>query len=613
MMRFVKATYHPNIKAAEFIADDGRHLIRTGGSLQWRICNAGNLVSPIANGIPCPKSTKGYIGFAKTANSDHHFFIFPNYETGRAELKASLLRKYKEKTLSETIKVYAPKHDGNDTDSYIKNLSKMSGIEKDTKIKDLNDAQLNALMDSIEKLEGYHANADTRKEVWVNVSHIQATDGSRPLADEEIIVRVDGKETTLKSNAVGQFPPIVHGTGTAEIHHKTIDGDLRKVGELPVDKGQHWNLLTKVAEFFGTTAPVKAPDTPITKKQPLQYTVQPGDTLGKIAKRFKLSVEQIKKDNRLIKDMILPSQVLGINQPAPAFIAATSAKKAAPKAAASASTPQTKNTPKPKRFPTAENQTAAARSKEGAGEPLALIIPEDGVAPWMKYAIAEAKRLKGESEAEIEKDINYHQEIKGGLKSLVGTKNAWCAAFTNWCLMKAGYPIQNPKETGFVDWSAAKVRADGFRQLHGKKESKEQKYDDIPFVPNPLFIKIAKPVYGAIAVVTTPGKHARGQHVGFVYSSIDENHVCLLGGNQNDRVKFSPFNITPIPDRIVIKDKSKKTVKGRKDYLEFFLPSIYSNPDKNNTSALQVLDVEELNKSIGIEKKKVVGERETTR
>ncbi|HEY8100067.1 MAG TPA: LysM peptidoglycan-binding domain-containing protein [Burkholderiaceae bacterium] len=603
MTRFIKATYHPNIKAAEFIADDGRHLIRSGGSLQWRICNAGDLVSPVINGIPCPKKTKGYIGFAKAANSDHHFFIFPDYETGRAELKTSLQRKYKNKTLSETVKSYAPKHDGNDSDKYVNDLSKMSGVDKNTKIKDLSDTQLSSLMDSIERLEGYHADADTRKEIWLQVSHIQATDGTRPLANEEIVVRMDGKETTLKSNAIGKFPPIVHGTGPAEIHHKTIDGDLKKVGELPADKGQHWSLITKVAEFFGTTAPVKAPDNLITKKQPLHYTVQSGDTLNKIATRLKTNVAQIKKDNHLTKDTILPGQVLGINQPAPVSLGATPAKKATPKSAPSVAEAGavSANAFKPKRIPTLENQTTFARSKEGAGEPLALITPEDGVAPWMKYALAEAKRFHGSPEQEIEKDINYHKEIKDSMKSMAGKDNAWCAAFANWCLMKAGYPIQNPKETGFVDWSAAKARADGFRQLHGKKESKGQKYDDIPFVPNPLFVKIDEPIYGAIAVITTPSNH--GEHVGFVYGRSAKDSVCVLGGNQSDMICFRGFTEKEVIRKTKVKTKTGKIVTAEKKskHLEFFIPASYFHAYEKMSKSLSNVNPDAANKTIGIE------------
>jgi len=56
-------------------------------------------------------------------------------------------------------------------------------VGENTKIGELTSKQLGAVMDGIEKIEGYHANAETRVEKWVTVSHIQATDGTRPIAN----------------------------------------------------------------------------------------------------------------------------------------------------------------------------------------------------------------------------------------------------------------------------------------------------------------------------------------------------------------------------------------------------------------------------------------------
>lgn len=56
-------------------------------------------------------------------------------------------------------------------------------------------------------LEGYENNADTRKEVWVPVSRINATEGARPIAGAELTLQSGGKQQTIKSNHVGQFHP----------------------------------------------------------------------------------------------------------------------------------------------------------------------------------------------------------------------------------------------------------------------------------------------------------------------------------------------------------------------------------------------------------------------
>jgi LysM repeat protein len=603
MTRFVKATYHSNVKAAEFIAEDGRHCIRSGGSLPWRTNNAGNLVSPLTNGVPTPKKTKGFIGFAQAGVSNHHFFIFPDYETGRGELKASLKRQYADKTLEETIKKYAPATDSNDTERYINDLSKMSGVDRGTKIKDINEEQLNAVMDGIEKIEGYHANADSRKETWVDVSHIQATDGTRPVAGEEIVVKSEGKETILKSNAVGKFPAIVHGKTPIEVHHKAPDGTLKKVGQLPVDKGQHFSLINSIAKFFGTSGPVKAPEDATKKKHPIAYTVQPGDNLGKIAVRFQTKTAKIKDDNHLVSDAIIPGQVLTIHGSSPMTAPpAAKPKKALPREAAAkreatADTAPAKPKPKPKPVATPETQTLPARSKEGAGEPLALFTPQEGVAPWMKYAVDEAMLRKGMQEWDLEKIINYHKEINDGLSSLVGSNNAWCAAFVNWCLMKSGYAIENPQSTGFVDRKAAKGRAHGFKEVRGAKSDEDQKTSEVAFVDNPLFNQIYEPLYGAIVLVANSSGH--GHHAGLVYAKIDEKRICILGGNQDQRIKVSPWKI-----------------KTKKEILLFFWPAAYKNPESNSAGALPEGTPDDLNKAFGIpveKKKKKKGAATSTR
>jgi hypothetical protein len=200
MNKLLKAIYHSEKEVAEFIAEDGRHLLRSGGTLPWRIFNSGDLVSPVnSHGEPNPKHTKNFIGFAHGRVSGNNFFIFPDYETGRAELKASLKRKYINLSIEDTIVKYAPNHENN-TEKYINDVCKVTGLSKDTKIKELDDAQLNQVMDAIELVEGFHNKADTRKETWVSVSQIQATDGKSPIAGEEIVVKSKGNEQVLKSN-----------------------------------------------------------------------------------------------------------------------------------------------------------------------------------------------------------------------------------------------------------------------------------------------------------------------------------------------------------------------------------------------------------------------------
>jgi hypothetical protein len=220
------------------------------------------------------------------------------------------------------------------------------------------------------------------------------------------------------------------------------------------------------------------------------------------------------------------------------------------------------------------------------GTPMALpvsappLAPLDPV-PWMKIAEAEARKFKGQDEAIIQKTTNYAKEVGTGQTTLVGNEHPWCAAFVNWCLMKANVPYENP---GFADHTAAKGRANGFYEVKGPKVVKGGDKGQ-PMVRNPLFVQLDEPVYGAIAMVANSSGH--GHHVGFVYSEPDTNDVVLLGGNQGSTINFSKDNIV--------------AGKGKKNHLLFFFPagepwSSKAAPALGNDSA------EVLNKKFGIAK-----------
>jgi hypothetical protein len=150
MPKLISATYHPNIEVAEFICDDGRHLLRHGGTLPWRINNPRDLTALLVDGAPAPKKAKGYIGFAST-RSGRTFLIFPDEDAGRAELKANLKRRHGEKTIPRAIPSYAPNRE-NDTEKYIADLLRTSGVPADKKINECSDAEIEKIIDSISEI-----------------------------------------------------------------------------------------------------------------------------------------------------------------------------------------------------------------------------------------------------------------------------------------------------------------------------------------------------------------------------------------------------------------------------------------------------------------------------
>lgn len=592
MPKLISATYHPNIEVAEFICEDGRHLLRSGGTLPWRINNPGDLTARMVNGVPAPKKAKGYIGFA-TTRSNRTFLIFPDEDSGREELKANLKRLHGERTISEAIPTYAPKNENN-TEKYTSDLLKTSGIPAHRKIGECTDAELEKIMNGISEIEGYHANTETRKETWVVVSRINATNGSQPLPDTEIILQKGGKEEKAKSDETGRFPPVIHPADNSAVHVKVMDPKTKEpviVGSIRGSAGKDFNLLAKFRKWKGVAGSEKINSSTAGKKKPMSYVVQPGDSLWKIAKLYRTSVDAIKDGNGLSSDRIYPGEVLLINgsgKVKPSDKLATPLVTTVETPIAPAIPPKRPRLPPPSEAPILSSiePSDLERSKEGAGKVLALINPVSGRAPWMAIAIAEAKLRYGKHEEVLEGEIDYHVEIGDGSKFL--TKMAWCAAFVNWCLLKAGYPIEN---VGFRDRRATMGRAHGFYEMDEKGK-----------IRNPLFVELDRPIYGAISVAAYRGGH--GYHVGFAYGKAGEGDLILLGGNQDDRIKFSPFNMSLVQTmKVASKDgREKEVVVKNSDYLRYFVPAIYYEKARKDLESpgLDAMNVDALNKVIGV-------------
>lgn len=534
MARFIAATYHANIKVAEFICDDGRHLLRSGGTLPWRLNNGGDLKSPLdEQGRPAPRKTKNYIGFAGVPSKDgtkvSHFFMFPDYEAGREQLKLCLQRLHGAKTIPVMAKAYAPSSE-NDTQKYADELLRETGLGAQRSIKDFSEAELNKLADAIEKLEGYHNEGTSRKEVWVPVSRITATDGAKPLADEEIVLRIDGKDTHVKTNAHGQVPPIVRPNGKkVEVLHKQASGETKPVGSIEGDKGGHFSLKVWFERVFAQARQDAPPADAQSRRVAFAYTVQPKDTLSTLAIRFETTVEKIKQDNGLHKDAIFVGQRLGIHGPLMAAATAPAIKRAAPKADPAA---------KGRAAPPASNGAKSARSQAGTGRPIALVRADQRLAPWMAVAFREAVTFAGKDEEEITKARNYHRLVTDGdraggrvvpkkgkdgkpllgkdgkpitktvfdgvFDSIDGNDRPWCASFVNYCLKEAGYPP-------------------------GRRHMSSYTFD----ADKDLFVKVAGPIYGAVRF----SKRSGGGHVCFVYGAAG-GKLVIVGGNQEDQICF---------------------------------------------------------------------------
>lgn len=475
MPKLIAATFDKPTLTVDYVADNGSHLLRSGGTIAWRFNNPGNI-------RPANTNASLRIGTGKTSSGE--FCIFPSYEIGRRAKKELLRRKYDQYTIPNAMEIYAPPSE-NDTEAYIDHIIKKTGLPRDKPLSSFTDAQIEFMMDAMESREGFNAKTDTRKEKWVQTTCLTLSDGARPIVGEEIKVKVDETEYITKTKAHGAIPPIVHLSEDSliEIFLKTLGGNWQSAYRFVTGQMSRQLIATRDQQKFrGTTgnrverlAPWGDSD-----QKHLIYVVQSGDNLTKIAKKFKTTVGDLRKYNQGIirGDLIFPGQRINIYGAAGAAIAQPAHTTSNLKAA--------------------ESTTPVVSRK---GQPLALVDPEQRQAPWMEVAIRETRQWAGASEATITKTDNYHKavSVSGELDTV-----PWCASFVNFVLKEAGFPYERSAGSQFPTWS--------------KK-----------------FAIIKNPVYGAL-IVWKKGKQG---HVAFVYGKDSvSGEIIALGGNQNDRITF---------------------------------------------------------------------------
>lgn len=478
MLNFIRAIYHPDLLTVEYIDANGDHLLRSGGTISWRFNNPGNL-------RPGSKYTL-HIGQGSTKNNGN-FLIFPTVEAGRIEKKNHLLRKHQNDSLEQMLKNYTPPTDNN-TDKYINFVQSKTAIDKTSKIGKLSEAELENLLQTLQLYEDYNVKAETRKEKWVHTTKITLSDGAKPKAGQEVTLKQGDNIQTFFTDEFGQLPAIAHLKleERFEIWAKNNTNESTKIDSFVLgEKSQSFTYFNE--HFFGlaSTRPhISSASSDKKIPEVFSYVIQPGDTLGIIANKFKTSASQLQTDNQISNpNKIFPGQrisIYGKNQ---------------------AETQLQEN-----QTLSSQVDTVPERSKQGQGQPLEVIPSDQKRAPWMEIALNEAKRFSGAKETDIQQDINYHTETGSTfLKSMSGTSNAWCASFVNWCLQEAGYK----------KWKNS-FRA---RAVIGDKN----------------FVQLDEPVYGAIALIGT-------HHACLVYGK-DKNsdYMICLGGNQSDQINFTVF------------------------------------------------------------------------
>ncbi|MDR3410413.1 MAG: LysM peptidoglycan-binding domain-containing protein [Formivibrio sp.] len=571
MAKWVKAQYDSERKVAEYTDAQGNHLIRSAGSLPWRLNNPGNLRPLMKKGQPAPKAVKTHIGFAKVKNDkgvDCFFLIFPDYETGVNEIRNNLKRLYSKQTIKDAINGYAPPKENN-TEKYICDAEKFSGLTRDRVVGKLDSSEFERLVKAIIKIEGYEDQSKgARKVTTVAVSSVTLSDGSKAIAGKTVVLEQDGKTKQVATSETGQLPPIVHQAKSGPVNIKMPDAEGMLKTILSIDmtaEAKHFLLVCEQKIYQAFSGPHASTQTSKQEGRRHVYTVQPGDTLTKIAKKFKTSVDRLQKDNQIKNaKLILAGQRLNIchgNASAPASstkpaVSTSNAQSGTAKSSAKAPSlsakaqGQSASTGNDLRKAEVEN-LGTSRTRSGEGSPAAWMPSDSRRAPWMETAVAEIKKWAGYHESQAAIDIFNKKNEKRGIKSkglittnyhkMIGKSGAlgntaWCAAFVNYCL-KFGYG------------------ADYYEKGDTSQSSQ------FP-VNNKKFMKIDKPVYGAIVVYRHTKKKYGTGHVAFVYAKTDDDDYAVLGGNQSDSITLNKH-------KEIYLEKLKAKLVG------FYVPTVY--------------------------------------
>jgi uncharacterized protein (TIGR02594 family) len=141
-MSFISA-HAPRPLTVVYLDEHGTETVYEGGSRAWRNCNPGNIVGGTF------AEAHGAIG------QDSRFAIFPDPEIGFQAIIALLrTQTYQTRTLEEAINRYAPPHE-NDSDGYVRFVTKRTGLAKERRLADMSNDELAAFAGAIKVIEGW--------------------------------------------------------------------------------------------------------------------------------------------------------------------------------------------------------------------------------------------------------------------------------------------------------------------------------------------------------------------------------------------------------------------------------------------------------------------------
>jgi uncharacterized protein (TIGR02594 family) len=354
------------------------------------------------------------------------------------------------------------------------------------------------------------------------------------IADAPIQVTINGKSAVINTNSSGRFS-IRITPKSSEIKLKVFDKDKNKWIDLetiklstPV-KGINTTLIAPTftvrtsTREHQKTSPPKPPPKPVAppSTSPMrtstgavvkytQYTVAKGDTLALIGARHGVRYQAIAESNAITSPFIIRAgQVLRIPDVKAAL--ASQQKRHAQHTHAPTQTGESGLTLSALgQMLTEGSNSLHTVFSRNTGEHPQTDVMQSSRAPWTVPAQQEfekgVKRRTGRGNHDP-RIIEYFKSTPGLPKSLASVdETAYCAAFANWCLGRAGF-----KGTGSAG------------ALSFKKWGRPTREN--------------RPALGAVAVIAFP---EGGHHVTFVVGiSPDGKRIATLGGNQGSTHEVS--------------------------------------------------------------------------
>ncbi|TKV05699.1 LysM peptidoglycan-binding domain-containing protein [Citrobacter sp. wls619] len=311
---FISATYNTIKKRAMYKMADGTVYVREGGTIPWRTQNPCNV-------RPNGRMESQYLQPLRLAVADTasgKFGMYGSEEDGW-ETEKKLLRSdlYRNCTISEMAEIHTPEKDGNDPVKYARDILAESGVSPLLTFGNMDDATLEKVMKAIKKKEGYYNLKETRIEKWIYTTNITVTDGVRPAADASLKVITGACERDCKTDKYGRLDPIVHKTEGMNIEVKAanLEGEYETIYSAQAGKESKNIILKRYLVQYKAHTLAYNPEPPHEKSQPepIEYIVQSGDNLSRIAARYEVSVSELVENNG-IKDpnKIYPGQKIVI-------------------------------------------------------------------------------------------------------------------------------------------------------------------------------------------------------------------------------------------------------------------------------------------------------------